>query len=75
MKEFQRMYALEQDLDRKRRILDQMLALLQEAWEQFFTSLSKKENPQQFLVLVAELNDVLEVRRAQLKEPETPETK
>jgi hypothetical protein len=52
MQKLQREYALEQDPDRKRKILDQMLALIQEAWEQFFMSLAEKDNPQQFLRFV-----------------------
>jgi len=75
MQKLQREYELERDPDRKRKILDQMLTLIQEAWEQFFTSLAEKENPQQFLRIVLEINRTFEERRAQLKEPDTPETK
>jgi hypothetical protein len=70
VKELQGEYEMEQDPDRKRKILDQMLALIQEDWEQFFTSLSEKEDPRQFLLFVADINRVFDGRRAQLKEKE-----
>jgi hypothetical protein len=72
LQELQRKYALEQDPNKKRDILEQILALIQVGWEQLFSALSKEEDPHQLLLLVAELNRVFEERQAQFKKPDTP---
>jgi hypothetical protein len=46
-------YALEQDPNKKRDILEQILALIRIGWEQLFSALSNEENPHQLLLLVA----------------------
>ncbi|MBZ5644617.1 MAG: hypothetical protein LAO19_17815 [Acidobacteriia bacterium] len=71
VQELQRKYALEQDPNKKRDILEQILALIQVGWEQLFSALSNEENPHQLLLLVAELNRVFEERQPQFKKPDT----
>lgn len=63
-------YVQENDPNKKRDILEQMLAIIRVGWEQLFSALSKEENPHQLLLLIAELNRVLEERRAQVKKPD-----
>jgi hypothetical protein len=73
LQELNRKHALENDPNKKRDILEQIPALIRVGSEQLFSALSKEENPHQLLLLVAKHNCVFEERRAQLKEPHTPE--
>lgn len=54
----------EKDPNKKRDILEQILAKIRAGLEQLFSALSKKEDPHQLLLLIAELNRVFEERRA-----------
>jgi hypothetical protein len=72
LRALQREYALEPDATKKQEILQQILTLIQEGWNQLFTSLSKEANPQQTLLLVAELNRIFEERKTQPAKREPP---
>lgn len=63
LQDIQEKYALEQDPAKKRVILEQMLDLIQTGWEELFLSLSKEENPNKVLRLLAELNRVSDERQ------------
>lgn len=56
-------YALERDPGKKRKILEQMLDSILPGWELLFLSLSKDENPQKVLRLLAELSRVADRQR------------
>ncbi len=47
----------------------QMLHHLQVRWEQLFKSLSNEHNPERMLLMLAELDNLFEARRAQFGGP------
>jgi len=58
LRRLQQKYELEQSPDKKRKILERMLDSILPGWELLFLSLSKDENPQKVLRLLAELSRV-----------------
>lgn len=57
----------ESDPAKKKEILARMLQHIQVRWENLFTLMSNEHNPERMLLMLAELDDLLETRRAQLE--------
>ena len=67
LRELRDQFTSEPDPTRKEEILAQMLHHVQLRWEQLFTSISTEHNPDRMLLMLAELDEICESRKAQLE--------
>lgn len=64
MRELRRELARESDRAKREQLIARMLDHVQIRWEQLFTSVSNEQNPERMLLMLAELDEIFESRKA-----------